>query len=139
MEDEKKMILFDSILVQLNKVEYLKLEDTSKHYNILTNDKITSKNVSELGFNLLVSRKLMLDPEGAFKLFVQFELECLFDSDARSYYLGDVNKINKFINKRKLEIVESTEVGNLITILISQLTLVNNGRSIITAPTFRPE
>lgn len=130
----KPQIVFKSIKTQLNKVDFKKLDDNSVNYNVVVKNRIVIKKIDESGFELQASRKLSFKPKGAFEVLVQFDLDCKFDDKSKKHYNGDIEEIEKFINKRKVSIFNSTEAGNFMSMIIGQLTLVDSKRSILIAP-----
>lgn len=130
----KPMIVFESIKHELTRVEFRKLDNISDMYKINIINEISTKEINEKGFVLKAQRTLSFDPKGAFEILIEFDIICVFNQESKEYYKGNLDEISKFIEKRKVEIFNNLDVGNLMSILISQITLVNGYQSIITPP-----
>lgn len=139
MPDNKLQIVFKNIEIVLKKVEFKKLEETSDKYHIVIKNKLKSKNVTETGFTLVASRKQEFEPVGAFEINIQYDMICELDDKSIKHYSGNLEEIKKFIKKRKIEIFNSLEVGSKMSVLISQLSLINDSKPIVTPPFIRPK
>lgn len=128
------MIVFDTIKHELTQVKFSKLDNTSDTYKVHLNNTLDAIHVDENGFILRAQRTVTFVPYGAFELLVEFDIICIFNNESKAYYNGNLDSINDFIKKRKVEIFNSLEVGNLMSIIISQITLANNHKSIVTPP-----
>jgi hypothetical protein len=131
---DKPMIVFESIRHELSKVKFDKLENTSDKYKIKVENVLKTKSLDEEGFVIRAQRILSFEPEGAFEVFVEFDIICKFNKESKEFYKGDLDEISKFIEKRKIEIFNNLEVGNLMSILISQISLSNSYKSIVVPP-----
>ncbi len=132
----KNKIIFDKIEVFLNNVNFTRINHIQGKYEISSNDIIKVNDVDENGFNLLATRNLFFLPKGLFKISVKFDIVCKFSPVSRRHFAGDLKEIGKFIKKRKIEIFEDLGVGKKMSIIISQLTSINNNNPIVLPPNF---
>ena len=134
LSQDKPIISFASITHELIKVSFNKLNNVATQYQISIENTLSTKSVSEEGFTIKAVRTLSFEPIGAFEITVEFDIICKFKQESVEYYKGNLNEITAFIEKRKVEIFNSIEVGNLMSIIMSQLTLTNNYKSIVIPP-----
>ncbi len=132
--DIKRMIYLDSIQYSLSSIYFKQLDNISDDYGINITNEIKPKSISENGFTLKAIRNVFLQPKGGFELSIEYELICLFKQESKDFYNGNINEIEKFIEKRKIEIFNSSDVGNRMSILISQITLAFNNNPIVLPP-----
>lgn len=130
----KPMIVFESIRHELSEVNFTRLENTTDVYKIRINNILSTKALDENGFSIRAQRILTFEPKGAFEILVEFDIICKFNKESKEFYNGNLDEISKFIEKRKIEIFNNLEVGNLMSILISQISLANNYKSIVVPP-----
>lgn len=130
----KQNIVFDSIKEKLIEVKFTKLADTTKKYKILLDNILTAKNVNIDGFVIEAKRILRFEPKGAFEILIVFNIECKLAQESKEFFKDDLDKLHKFIEKRKIELFNDLEVGNLMSILITQITMANNFKSIVVPP-----
>src|SRR5690554_6867268 len=131
---DKPMIVFESIRHQLSEIKFARLENTSDKYKINIENILNTKALDENGFVIRAQRFLTFETKGAFEILVEFDIICKFNKESKDFYNGNLDEISKFIEKRKIEIFNHLEVGNLMSILISQISLANNYKSIVVPP-----
>jgi hypothetical protein len=134
MPAKGREIVFSKIDTQLNRAQFKRLPETSKNYKIKVNNRLILRSVDNNGFVFSATRKVTLEPKGAFEVIVEYEVNCVFDEKSKQFYNGNIEEIKKFFNKRKYNIYNDLQIGNMSSILISQITLANNQRPIVTPP-----
>lgn len=117
---------FSKTLINLKSVEYIKLRNALGTYKVKVSENISKINVTKESFELDFSRKIILEPDGFFELEVNFNMFCQFDETSKKIFDGDLEKINSFIEKNKLEIIINSNLCSQSTLLIAQITSFNN-------------
>lgn len=130
----ESMIAFKSMEHELTKVEFNKLPNVSSNYKVRVKNEISPKSIDASGFTLNARRHLFFEPKGAFEIRIEYDITCTFDRASSEFYNGNLDDISKLIEKRKIEIFNSLDVGNLMSILISQISLANNYKPLIVPP-----
>lgn len=130
----KPMIVFESMKHELKSIKFTKLDGTSKKYSIKATTSLNASAIDENGFSIIAQRFLSFEPQGVYELLIEFDIRCQFNKESKEYFNGNIESISNFIEKRKIEIFNSLEVGNLMSILISQISLANNYKSIVVPP-----
>jgi hypothetical protein len=127
-------VVFSSINHQLKHVTFNAIEEMHENHSVIAENLISTKHIDNNGFTLEAKKTLALEPRGIFEGEIVFDIKCQFDQTTRKNFNGDIEAITRFIEKRKFEIFNRTEVGGLMSILLGQLTLIFNQRPIISAP-----
>lgn len=129
-------ITFKRIESTLSELTYIG-ENTSNNTgkpNIL--DKLITEKVNKDGFSLVFSRSVEFEPVCLFSIRVKYQIDCIFTDESKSYYNNNLDEINKFIEKRKFEILESTNIIAKTSLLIASITNISKNNPLILPPRF---
>jgi len=110
----------------LQSVSYKKIDDAKGNFKIIVDEDITIDKVEKDNFILIYSRNVYLKPKVLFEINTTFQIECKFDERAVIKYNGDLEKIQSFIEKNKKAIVSESRACGLSSLLVSQLTVIDN-------------
>ena len=130
----EKMVNFKKIETKLLEANYVALEEKVGGFSVVTDENIKYENINRNGFDLLYSRRVTLKPQALFSISVKYLISCEFDDEAMKHFNGDKDMISAFIDKRKVEIIKKKNIGNIVSLLVAQLSSYHAMNPIILPP-----
>jgi hypothetical protein len=127
--------------ISLNNVLFENKEKPTNNIQpkVLCEDIINVVNQSAENIRLRFIRNVGLIPESFFFIQVSIDVIVMFDKDAKTFFAEDNNRIEVFLNKNKVKIIEDLPVINKASAIISQLTAYIGLNPVITSPSFVPK
>ena len=130
----KQNINFKVVDSRLLEVRFKALTPIDGRLSMKIDDLIEPTDIRDDGFTLTFSRHVHLEPESMFDILVSFEVRCVFDDAAKSFFKSRTNDIQPFIEKSKDTIIRKKNIGNQASLLIGQLTSYQGMNPVILPP-----
>ena len=118
MSENKTNVNFSQI--NLKKVEFKRCENIeNKEYKIELKDSIKIVNVNDKSFGVEYSRQTISSEP--FMVHVCFDFIVYLDKTGIDFYSGDIDKIKKFAELRKAEVVNNLNLPSRASLLIANI------------------
>lgn len=141
MSNSEKKLHFKNVYVEINKIQYEKLDNFPQEYSsdikIITMDNYEVISYSIDGFLLKYCRNVEFDPKYYFTIRVEYLIEYLFDTRTKSEYSSKVDELERVINEKAIKAIEMVGAPSRASTLISSITIQNGCNSVVTQPTFK--
>ena len=138
--EKKVSIGFDGVDIDLYNITFKNMPKIPENYNDNLNvkgeDKYEIKDINKDGFSVEVSRRVYLEPNYVFDIFVSFIVSFEFDVDTKKIYDDNFIDIKKKIEENVIVLLDKTTVLSRVSALISSITTHVGLNPIVTAPNF---
>ena len=136
-KNEKKLY-FDSIIINLNSVDFKKMSDTNENvesFKIIVKDLYEISSISDHDFNICYERKIELEPKKLFTISVKFDLVFVLSGKTKKMYQDKREELVELIKEKAEKALQLTNVTSRASSLISSISMQLNCNPIITPPT----
>ncbi|MDL2292390.1 hypothetical protein LJC17_02240 [Acholeplasma sp. OttesenSCG-928-E16] len=128
---------FRSVKFNLKNVKFDFLGHTSEHLEIKVVDNVIPTNISMTGFDLIFERRLDFSPNKLFSIKIEYLVNCLFDDNAVSFFNGDQAKIEDFIERSRIGIINALPIVSQSSLLVAELSNISNQKPLILPPVLK--
>ena len=130
-------INFKNIRFTLKELTYNHIEMTNENLEVKVLDSVVPTNISGLGFDLIFERKLEFAPNKLFNIRIEYLIECRFDDEGVNHFGSNQEKIEDFIERSRIGIVNALPIVPQSSLIIGQLTALSNPKPLILPPAIK--
>ena len=130
-------INFRNIKYTLKEINYKHIEATIENLEVKVYDTVIPTNISNVGFDLIFERKLEFVPNKLFNVSLEYLVECLFDDEGIKYFNSNQERIEDFIERSRIGIVNALPIVPQSSLIIAQITGLSNPKPLVLPPTLK--
>jgi hypothetical protein len=132
-----KHVTFASIDSQLVKVHFESIKDeppSNRKFSIKVDDRYKLEAFAGASFTVLYTRSVFLAPSALFKAEFSYELSFVLDEDSIEHFNNDRSRLEDFLKRRCVDILNEQDILSDISTLVSLLTKYGKYRPLLIAP-----